>query len=317
MVKGQAQQAASAEEAVRVSYEKDITDEFIEPVLIKNQSGNVDLIEDGDSVIFFNIREDRARQITEAFVLDNFEHFERGAKLKNLNFTTMMEYEKGLPVNVVFPPEEVEEPLGKILSLAGKKQLRIAETEKYAHVTYFFNGGKEKPYPEEIRMLIPSPSVESYDQTPKMSAEEITHNIIKAIQDEEYDFILVNFANPDMIGHTGNLKAAIEAVEFVDDCVGKIYQQASKNDITMLVTADHGNVEEMINARTGEMLTEHTINPVPFILVSADRRFEYPQRLEQRIGVNGILSDIAPTVLDIMEIPKPKTMTGSSLLKIL
>ena len=315
MVKGQAKQADEALAAVLESYEKEKTDEFIEPVIIKNKNGNIDNVQNGDSVIFLNFREDRARQITEAFVVDDFKHFDRGEKIKDLNFTTMMEYEKDLPVNVVFTPEEVKDPLGKILSLKGVKQLRIAETEKYAHVTYFFNGGKEKPFSEEFRTLVPSPNVESYDQTPKMNAEEVTRNVLEAIEGNEYGFILVNFANTDMIGHTGNLKAAIEAVEFIDECVGIIYEKAAEKNVVMLVTADHGNVEEMINARTGEILTEHTTNPVPFILADPSRRFEEPQMLGQQQEVNGMLSDIAPTVLDIMEIPEPEEMTGASLLK--
>lgn len=313
MVKGDAPQEDSAHEAVLHSYKEDVTDEFIKPVLVKGQDGNVHTVEDNDSVIFFNIREDRARQITKAFVLDEFHDFDRGGKLNNLKFTTMMEYEKGLPVDVIFPPEEVEMPLGRTLSEAGVRQLRIAETEKYAHVTYFFNGGKEKPFPGEDRMLIPSPKVDSYDQTPKMSAEEITIEVIHAIEESKYDFILVNFANPDMLGHTGNMRAAIEAIECIDSCVGRLYQKALDYGFTILVTADHGNAEEMLNPRTGEILTEHTINPVPFIIARADRKYEYPQKLGQQKSVGGMLSDIAPTILDIMQIPEPQEMTGMSL----
>jgi len=314
MVNGNAPATDSAEEAILHSYSEDVTDEFIKPILIKDASGNTTVIKDKDSIIFFNIREDRARQLTKAFVLDDFAYFERGAKLKDLSFTTMMEYEKGLPVNVVFPPQEVEEPLGKLLSEAGAKQLRVAETEKYAHVTYFFNGGKEKPFEGEERILIPSPHVDSYDKTPKMSAQEITDAVINAIEGEKYDFILVNFANPDMIGHTGNIKAAIEAIEFVDACVGRIYKKAVDHDLTMLVAADHGNVEEMINIQTGEIFTEHTTNPVPFIVVKEDLKYEYPQKLGQNLAVGGILSDIAPTILEIMDIPEPPEMSGTSLL---
>jgi len=315
MAKGEGKQADTAHAAILESYDREKSDEFVEPVIIKDATGKVGTVGYGDSVIFFNIREDRARQITKAFVLDDFNHFARGEKIEGLNFTTMIEYEKDLPVNVIFPPEKVEAPLGKMLSVAGVKQLRIAETEKYAHVTYFFNGGEEKPYPGEFRMLVPSPNVESYDQTPRMSAEEVTNNVIGAIEGKEYGFILVNFANPDMVGHTGNIKAAIEAIEFVDGCVGSIYKKAAENDTVLIVTADHGNAEEMINTRTGEILTEHTTNPVPFILADPRRRFEYPQKLGQSKDINGILSDIAPTILDIMEIPEPKDMTGTSLLR--
>lgn len=314
MVKKQGKQAKTAHAAVLKSYDEEKSDEFIEPVLIEDKAGQTNTVTNGDSVIFFNIREDRARQITKAFVLDDFHHFGRREKIKNLNFTTMMEYEKDLPVNVVFPPEGVKEPLGKLLSEAGVRQLRIAETEKYAHVTYFFNGGAENPFPNEFRMLVPSPNVETYDQTPEMSAAEVSHGVIKAIEEDEYGFILVNFANPDMIGHTGNIKAAIKAVEFVDQCIGEIYQEAAGKDITILVTADHGNVEEMINPQTGEILTEHTTNPVPFILVDPSRKFSEPQKLGQIIEVSGILSDIAPTVLEILQLEKPQDMTGTSLL---
>ncbi len=314
MAREEGKRRPAAHAAVMESYKEELTDEFIEPVLIEDENGGVGNIKDGDSVIFFNIREDRARQITKAFVSDDFACFDRKGKIRDLNFTTMMEYEAGMPVNVIFPPEEVEEPLGKVLSGHGVKQFRVAETEKYAHVTYFFNGGLEDPYPGEIRKLVPSPSVEKYDQKPEMSANEVMNQVVAAIESDEYGFILVNFANSDMVGHTGNMKAAIKAVEFVDRCVGRIYEKALEKDMVMIVTADHGNAEEMINLRTGEILTEHTTNPVPFILVSAECKLSYPQKLGQKQGVNGILSDIAPTVLEIMEIPEPEEMTGTSLL---
>jgi 2,3-bisphosphoglycerate-independent phosphoglycerate mutase len=313
MARGEAKRSQAAHTAVMDSYGEKITDEFIEPVLIEDENGKIGTVKDGDSVIFFNIREDRARQITKAFVLESFDYFDRKVKIKDLNFTTMMEYEEGLPVNVVFSPEEVKEPLGKILSKHGIKQFRIAETEKYAHVTYFFNGGIENPFPGEIRKLVPSPSVEKYDMKPEMSADEVTRNAVAAIESDEYGFILVNFANPDMVGHTGNMRAATKAVEFVDRCVGKLYEKAMEKDMVMIVTADHGNAEEMINLKTGEILTEHTTNPVPFILASAECKLSVPQKLGQKQGVNGMLSDIAPTILDIMEIPEPEEMTGTSL----
>ncbi|MFA7169957.1 MAG: 2,3-bisphosphoglycerate-independent phosphoglycerate mutase [Candidatus Paceibacterota bacterium] len=313
MVNGVGNEENSALEAIEKSYAKEITDEFIEPVLIKNKNGETTTIKQNDSVIFFNIREDRARQITEAFMLENFNDFDRGNKIENLDFTTMMEYEKGLPVNVVFAPENVGTPLGKVLSNAGITQIRIAETEKYAHVTYFFNGGEEEALPGEYRLLIPSPNVDSYDKTPEMSAEEIAKGIIKAIGESKYEFILANFANADMVGHTGNMEATIRAVEFVDECIGEIYKAAMDGGVVLIITADHGNAEEMIDIRTGEKLTEHTTNPVPFILVDPERQFEYEQGLCKKT-VGGMLSDIAPTVLDIMEIPKPQEMSGTSLL---
>lgn len=314
MVNGVGVENDSAIKAVTDSYAKGITDEFIEPALIKDAEGKIGIIKQNDSAIFFNIREDRARQLTKAFVLDNFTNFDRGNKIENLNFTTMMEYEKGLPVNVVFAPEEVKEPLGKVLSDRGLVQLRVAETEKYAHVTYFFNGGAEKPFPEEYRILIPSPRVDSYDKTPQMSAGEITAAITNAMAENKYDFILVNYANADMVGHTGNLQAAIEAVEFIDKCIGEIYDTITKNGMVMMLTADHGNAEDMVNVRTGEVDTEHSSNPVPFILVDTEKQFEYPQELGRKT-IGGMLSDIAPTILEVMDIPKPEEMTGASLLE--
>jgi 2,3-bisphosphoglycerate-independent phosphoglycerate mutase len=224
-----------------------------------------------------------------------------------------VEYEKGLPVDVIFPPDIVKNPLGKVISDAGHEQLRVAETEKYAHVTYFFNGGKEQPFPGEERVLIPSPSIDFYDKTPRMSAFEVTKCVVNAIMEGKYDFILLNFANPDMIGHTGNIEAAIESIEYVDECIGVIKDAALDKDYVLLITADHGNVEEMFNLRTGEKDTEHSTNPVPFILVDKDKRYEGSRAvLNQTVG--GMLSDIAPTVLEIMDVPKPSDMSGSSLL---
>lgn len=314
LVNGIGEEGVDATAALEASYNKGITDEFVEPTLIKDNDGNVSTIKENDSVIFFNIREDRARQISKALILDDFDGFDRGAKLQDIDFVTMVEYEKGLPANIIFPPETVEEPLGKVLSDAGMRQLRIAETEKYAHVTYFFNGGKEEPFPGEDRLLVPSPDVDFYDKTPEMSAEKITQNVIGAIREEKYDFILVNFANPDMIGHTGNVSAAIAAIEFVDKCLEDIYEVAMREDVIMLITADHGNVEDMVNLRTGEKDTEHSTNPVPFILIDQDRQREEPQEMLKKT-IGGMLSDIAPTILSLMDIKKPAEMTGTSLLE--
>jgi 2,3-bisphosphoglycerate-independent phosphoglycerate mutase len=313
MVNGVGAIGTSAEEIIKASYAKGVTDEFIEPTLIKDEQGKINTIKPKDSVIFFNIREDRARQLTKSFVLEDFNFFDRGGKLPELFFVTMMEYEKGLPVNVVFPPEEVKNPLGKVLSERGLKQLRIAETEKYAHVTYFFNGGKEDPFPGEFRTMVPSPSVSDYIKTPKMSAEEITEQVVAEIEKGTYDFILLNFANADMIGHTGDIDAAIQAVECVDQCIGKVYDAIMKNNSVLIATADHGNAEEMVDFKTGRNLTEHSSNPVPFILVDPDRQYHTPRMLA-KTTVGGMLSDIAPTILDIMDIEKPSEMTGTSLL---
>ena len=320
MVNGVGKKESDPVSALKKYYADEITDEFIKPTLITDENNNFNLIKENDSVIFFNIREDRARQLTKSFALDNFSDFDRGKKLSNLHFTTMMEYEKGLPVNVVFPAENVEHPLGKILSEIGIKQLRIAETEKYAHVTYFFNGGKEKPFKNEFRMIIPSKSVESYDQVPEMSAKEITSYAINKIESGVFNFILLNYANADMVGHTGNLKASVKAIEFVDECLGKLYKSALENSFTLVVTADHGNAEEMLNPKTGEKITEHSINPVPFIVVNAQNKLDKEKILNNDendnygSNINGMLCDVAPTILKIMEIKKPDEMTGKSLL---
>jgi len=303
--------------ALEKYYANEITDEFIKPTLITDENNNFNLIKENDSVIFFNIREDRARQITKSFVIDDFSDFDRGRKLANLYFVTMMEYKKGLPVNIVFPTENVKRPLGKVLSEAGAKQLRIAETEKYAHVTYFFNGGKEEPFKNEFRMVVPSKSVASYDQVPKMSAEEITNYAVKKINSGMFDFILINYANADMVGHTGDLKASIKAIEFIDECLGRLYKSASENSFTLVITADHGNAEEIINLKTGEKITEHSINPVPFLIIDAQNKLDDKEKLNSinsEITTNGMLCDVAPTILKIMEIKKPDEMTGRSLL---
>ena len=299
-------------EALKEYYLKNITDEFIKPTLITDENGNFTSIKKGDSVVFFNIRQDRARQLSEAFVLDEFKGFDRGDKLDDLCFTTMTEYEKNLPVNVVFPTQNVDLPLGKVISNAGMKQLRIAETEKYAHVTYFFNGGVEKPFKGESRVLVPSLTIARFDDAPKMSAEAITKEIVKGIESNKFSFILANYANSDMLGHTGNYKAAIKGIEFVDDCIGKLYKAAMENDFSLVITADHGNAEEMINLRTGEKLTEHTANPVPFIVIS--KKLTRKKGIETDKKISGMLSDVAPTILEILGVEKPKEMTGISLL---
>lgn len=301
-------------EAIEKSYAQNVTDEFIKPTIFPDKFNAFTPIRENDSLIFFNIREDRARQLTKAFALDEFNNFDRGSKIENLYIATMMEYEKGLPVNVIFPPENVEYPLGRVISENGLRQLRIAETEKYAHVTYFFNGGKEDPFENEYRTLIPSPSVSTYDQTPEMSADTMTDTVIKDIDSGRFDFILLNFANADMVGHTGNFKQAVKAIEFVDFCLGKIYEACMRNDISLLITADHGNAEEMFNPKTGEMMTEHTTNPVPFIVITKDNKFTSPRKYDIDLRVGGMLSDVAPTILDILGLQKPEEMTGRSIL---
>jgi 2,3-bisphosphoglycerate-independent phosphoglycerate mutase len=227
----------------------------------------------------------------------------------------MTEYEKGLPTEVAFPPETIDYPLARVLSDYGLKQLHIAETEKYAHVTYFFNGGREKPYPNEDWVLIPSAKVSSFDQKPEMSAKEITQYVISAINQDKYDFILINFANPDIVGHTGNLPAVISAIETLDKCLSQIVEAVLKKDGVVIITADHGNAEEVVNLLTGEIDKEHSTNPVPFILIS--KKWEKKEKEEidlSSLKPVGVLADVAPTILKIMNIPQPKEMTGRPLI---
>ncbi len=296
------------------SYFKNITDEFIEPTVMVEKDAPVALIKNGDSVIFFNFREDRARELTKAFVLPDFDGFTR-EKL-DINFTTLIEYERGLPVNIAFPPEDIENSLGEILSTHGKKQLRIAETEKYAHVTYFFNGGKEKAFPGEDHVLIPSPTVSHFDEVPEMSSPQITNALIENIEKGTYDFILVNYANPDMVGHTGNEEASIKAVEATDKSLSILIPAILKAGGAAVITADHGNVEELKKATTGEIDTEHSINPIPLWYINPDNHREKSAEamMREQNEVNGLLSDVAPTILELMEVEKPPEMNGASLL---
>jgi len=277
------------------------------------------LIKKNDSVVFFNYRPDRARQITKAFVEKDFSSFKRDY-IDNLFFATFVVYEKGLPVEVIFPPYVINETLGTVLANHGLTQLRIAETEKYAHVTYFFNGGIEKPNEGEDRVLVPSPAVASYDVKPEMSANEVTKKLVEAIDSDKYDFVLVNYANADMVGHTGNLAAGIKAVEAVDKCLAKVIRSVLLRNGVALVTADHGNAEVMFNMQTGQIDKEHSSNPVPFILVGkqyAGRNVGWPDLINNDLTLvppQGFLSDIAPTILHIMGIERPKEMRGMNLL---
>lgn len=299
------------------SYLKNITDEYIEPTVITEKEKPIANIEDKDAVIFFNFREDRARELTRAFVLPDFDGFRR--KLLNLHFVTLTEYERNLPVSVAFPPEDIHHSLGEILSQTGKKQLRIAETEKYAHVTYFFNGGKEKPFPEEDRILVPSPAVSRFDEIPEMSSPQITETLIDNLKKNEYDFILVNYASPDMVGHTGNEAASIKAVEATDKSLSILVPAVLKAGGAMIITSDHGNVEEIKKASSGEIDTEHSTNPVPLWYITPDNHREKnaEQMVREQNEVNGLLSDIAVTILDTMGIQKPAEMNGTSLLSVL
>ncbi|MDD3498253.1 MAG: 2,3-bisphosphoglycerate-independent phosphoglycerate mutase [Candidatus Moranbacteria bacterium] len=303
---------------MEASYKKNITDEYMEPGVVEKNGQPVGIIRDNDSVIFFNFREDRARQITKAFVVPEFNKIKNIKKIK-VYFATMTEYEKDLPAFVVFPPEKTTNGLGEILSKNNKKQLRIAETEKYAHVTYFFNGGKEDAWPGEDRILVPSPSVSKYDEEPEMSAAKVTQKALESIELKKYDFVLMNYANADMIGHTGNMEAAITAVRCIDKSLSILVPKVLQAGGCLLITADHGNAEEMINPYTGQAVTEHSTNPVPLWFVTGDNHREKTESdiAKSRNEIHGLLSDVAPTVLDLMGIKKPEEMNGESLLKAL
>ena len=304
LVNGEGVKAGSALKAIENSYQKEVFDEFIEPTVIVNGETPIATIGEHDSVIFFNFRPDRAREITRSLVDSNFDGFE--TKPLDLYFVCFTNYDETMPnVKVAFKKETIVNTLGEVVSKNGLTQLRIAETEKYAHVTFFFNGGEEKQYSGEDRILVPSPKVETYDMKPEMSAYEVTDKVVEAVQNEKYNCIILNFANPDMVGHTGNLDAAIAAIEAVDKCVGKITEEILKKDGTILMTADHGNAEQMVDYKTGDPHTAHTTNPVPLVLISNNK--------ENKIK-EGKLADLAPTILELMNIDKPEEMTGESLL---
>jgi len=298
--------------AIRSSYERGVTDEFVLPAVITIAAAPGKppapraLIRDDDAVIFFNFRADRARQMTRALAEPDFAAFADPARPKNLCYVGMTQYEKIWPwLRFVLGPEKVEHILAQVFGELGYKNLRCAETEKYAHVTYFFNGGIEKAYPGEERILVPSPKVPTYDLQPEMSAAGVADAVVKAIEKGDFDAIIMNFANADMVGHTGKLEAAIKAVETVDDCLGRIYQSLQPRGGAWLVTADHGNAETMIDPVTGGPHTYHTTNPVPFILLCED------DRVKLRAG--GSLRDVAPTLLGVLGVPPPREMSGRDL----
>jgi 2,3-bisphosphoglycerate-independent phosphoglycerate mutase len=307
MMEGCGNKAVSSEECIDNSYAAGVNDEFVVPTVIVDENGQpVGRMEENDSVIFFNFRPDRARQITRAIVDESFDGFERKKVLKNVFFVCFTRYDDTLPnVHIAFKPQVLNNTLGEYISSLGLKQLRTAETEKYAHVTFFFNGGVEEPNPGEDRILVPSPKVATYDLKPEMSAVEVCDVLVENILSDKYDLIIVNFANSDMVGHTGVLEAAVKAVETVDECVGRAVDALIEVGGQMIICADHGNSDQMIDYETGEPMTAHTTNPVPLILVN----------YTDGIGIkDGRLCDIAPTLLDMMDLPKPSEMTGESLL---
>ena len=304
LVYGEGLRAESAEEAVRKGYDRGENDEFIMPTVVDERG----MVDDGDSIIFFNFRPDRAREITRAFVGKDFQEF--ATKPIRVHYTCMTQYDATLNAPVAFPAENLTDTLGEVVSRAGLKQLRIAETEKYAHVTYFFNGGKEEVNPGEDRVLIPSPKVATYDLQPQMSAYEVRDELLARLDSGRYDLVVLNFANPDMVGHTGIYEAAVRAVEVVDGCVGEIVNRILSLGGAVLLTADHGNAEKMRDSDTGQPHTAHTTNPVPISLITSDRK-------SYRLREDGILADVAPTALELMHIPQPEAMTGRTLRSIL
>jgi len=304
LVGGEGQLATSATQAVTDAYAHDENDEFVQPRIIVRDGQPVARIEDGDVVLFFNFRADRARELTSALALDEFQGFSRTLFPRIAYFVTMTRYDKNFALPMLFPPVIPDRILGQIVSEAGLRQLRTAETEKYAHVTYFFNGGVEVPFPGEDRKLLPSPKeVATYDLKPEMSVYQVTENLLTALRAGIYDFIVCNFANLDMVGHTGIIPAAIKACEAVDDCLGQVMDCVESLGGTLLVTADHGNAEDMLDNQ-GRTKTAHSVNPVPFVYVG-------PREFQVR---NGRLADVAPTILDILGLTKPDEMTGETLL---
>lgn len=301
---GEGEHAATACEGVKASYERGDNDEFVLPTVI---GGEESRIHDNDSVIFINYRPDRAREVSKALNFADFDGFERKKVLKNLCYVTMTSYNEDFAFPVAFPKEHLVNILGDVLEANGVHQFRTAETEKYAHITFFFNGGIDEAQPHETRALVPSPKVATYDLQPEMSAPAVCENVLKAVENPEYGFVLVNFANPDMVGHTGVIEAAEKACHVVDECVGKIADACVKNGVTMLLTADHGNSEVMVNPETGKPQTAHTTNKVPFVLINGPKGVQLKE--------DGALCNIAPTILQLLGIQKPAEMDCESLIK--
>ena len=297
-------QATTALGALEQAYERGESDEFVRPTVIVPEGGEAVCVEDGDVVVFMNYRSDRARQITRAFVDPQFDAFDRGRAPELGMFVSLTEYSADFDIPVAFPPERMRKVFGEYIASLGFHQLRIAETEKYAHVTFFFNGGREEPFEFEDRILVPSPDdVPTYDQKPEMSAPEVTTRLVEAIRGGEYDAIICNYANPDMVGHTGNFEATVQAIEALDACLGQVVEASREAGGELLITADHGNAEQLQNEATGQSHTAHTGNPVPLVYVGRPARFEE----------GGALCDIAPTLLYLMDLEKPSVMSGHSL----
>ncbi|MGB3329316.1 MAG: 2,3-bisphosphoglycerate-independent phosphoglycerate mutase [Thermomicrobiales bacterium] len=310
IVHADAPRASSPAALLATSYDAGTTDEFIVPTVIPAADGSTHTVGPNDAIVFFNFRSDRGRQLTEALSVPDFTGFDRGTYTANVPVFTLTTYEDTLPVQVIFPPEDVKEPLAKVIADAGKTQFHTAETEKYPHVTFFLNGGREEPFPGEDRQMAPSPKVATYDLQPEMSAFEVKDHVIAAIRSGKYDFIIVNFANDDMVGHTGVIPAVVKAVETVDTCIGEIIPELLRAGGTAIITADHGNAEEEIDPVTGGPFTSHTTNPVPVILVAPD---DSPLR-HATLRTDGRLSAVTTTVLDPMGLTPPADMTQPSLI---
>ncbi len=311
MVLGEGRESKNTKEAIEDSYKRNIYDEELEPVVIKGVDGKISA---NDAVIFFNFRSDRAKQITRAITSPEFDGFKREL-IPNLYFVCMTKYDEGLPVKIVFTENKINNVLGEVVSKNNLKQLRIAETEKYAHVTVFFNCGRIDPFKGEDRMLIPSPQVDSYDKKPEMSALEVTDKVLEDIEKGEHDFTLINYANSDMVGHTGNLQAAIKGIETIDKCLSKVMPKILEKDGNVIITADHGNADIMINLINGEINKEHTVNPVPFIAISNNKKGQGKLEDLSLLLPIGILTDVTTTVLSLMGLDKPEEMTGTNLLE--
>jgi 2,3-bisphosphoglycerate-independent phosphoglycerate mutase len=308
LVRGEGYRSAGGAQAVEEAYARGETDEFVKPTVVVDGTGEPRArVRDGDAIVFFNFRADRARELTRAFTQEGFKEFDATPRPVLSYYACMTQYDRTFELPAAFAPEQPTEIFPEIVSRAGIAQLRCAETEKYAHVTFFFNGGREVQYQGEDRILVPSPrDVKTYDQKPEMSAREVTDRLVPALESKKYGFVIVNFANPDMVGHTGDLEAAVKAVEVVDECVGRLWKAARAAGMAMLLTADHGNCEMMVDPATGEPHTAHTLGPVPFILADPDFR---GAKLRQK----GVLADVAPTALQVMGLQQPKEMKGLGL----
>jgi 2,3-bisphosphoglycerate-independent phosphoglycerate mutase len=309
LTEGKAEYVANtAQEAILAAYNRGETDEFVKPTRILNHSDEPQIIQDGDSVIFFNFRSDRARELSRALILEDFSLFNRHTKPNLTQFVTFAQYADDIPSEVAFPTQPLKNMLGDYLAQKGLRQLRLAETEKYAHVTFFFNGGVETPFEQETRILVPSPKVATYDLMPQMSAYEVTDHLVNAILNQTCDFIVCNFANPDMVGHTGDFAATVKAVEVIDDCLGKIFAALKETQSEAIITADHGNAERMFDPATQQAHTAHTSEQVPFVYIGR------PARVTTQ---SGTLIDIAPTMLNLMGLEKPVEMEGKLLVQCL